>query len=67
MVVAVAGMRMRIHVAVVQQEAHMEGVLASRRGLGGFSNWGCGYSVWGCGWLLVLAHNISLFSHKVPH
>ena len=30
MVVAVAGMR--IHAAVVQQKAHMEEVLASRRG-----------------------------------
>ena len=41
MVVAVAGLR--IHVATVQQEAHREEVLVSRRGLGGSSNWGCRY------------------------
>ena len=41
MVVVVAGMR--IHVAFVQHEAHMEEVFASRRGLGGSSNWGCRY------------------------
>ena len=52
MVVVVAGMRMRIHVAVVQQEAHMEGVLASRRGLGGFSSWGYGYCCMGL-WLVA--------------
>ena len=34
----VAGARMRIHAGVVQQEAHMEEVLASRRGLGGSSS-----------------------------
>ena len=26
-----------------------------------------GIAVWGYGWWLVLAHNIGLFSHKVPH
>ena len=35
MVVAMAGLR--IHAAVVQQEAHREEVLVSRRGLGGSS------------------------------
>ena len=24
-------------------------------------------AVWGIGWWLVLAHNIGLFSHHVPH
>ena len=38
MVVVMARMRMRIHVVVVQQEAYMEEVLASRRGLGGSSS-----------------------------
>ena len=41
MVVAVAGLR--IHAAAVQQEAHREEVLLSRRGLGGSSSWGCRY------------------------
>ena len=41
MVLAVAGLR--IHVAVVQQEAHREEVLVSRRGLGGSSSWGYRY------------------------
>ena len=41
MVLAVAGLR--IYVAVVQQEAHREEVLVSRRGLGGSSSWGCRY------------------------
>ena len=36
MVVAVA--RMRTHAVVVQQEAHMDEVLASRRGLGNSSS-----------------------------
>ena len=36
MVLVVAGLR--IHVAVVQQEAHREEVLVSRRGLGGSSS-----------------------------
>ena len=36
MVVAVAGLR--IHAAVVQQEAHRDEALASRRGLGGSSS-----------------------------
>ena len=65
MVVARSGMR--IHAVVVQQEAHMEEVLASRRGLGGSSSWGCRYCCMGLWWWLVLAHNIGLFSHKVPH
>ena len=50
MVVVEAGMR--IHVAVVQQEAHMEEVLASRRGLGGSSSWGCRYCCMGL-WLVA--------------
>ena len=41
MVVAVAGLR--THAAVVQQKAHREEVLVSRRGLGGSSSWGCRY------------------------
>ena len=36
MVVVVAGMR--IHAAIVRKEAHMEEVLASKRGLGGSSS-----------------------------
>ena len=36
MVVAVA--ELRVHAAVLQQEAHKEEVLVSRRGLGGFSS-----------------------------
>ena len=59
MVVAVAGLRM-IHVAVVQQEAHREEALVSRRGLGCSSSWGCG-------WWLVLAHCIGLFNHIVSY
>ena len=43
MVVAVAMAGIRIHAVVMQQEAHMEEVLASRRGLGGSSSWGCRY------------------------
>ena len=50
MVVAVAGMR--IHVAVLQQEAYMEEVLASRRGLGSSSSWGCRYFCMGL-WLVA--------------
>ena len=38
MVVAVTGLRM-IHVVVVQQEAHREEALVSKRGLGGSSSW----------------------------
>ena len=34
---------LRIHATVVQQEAHREEVLVSRRGLGGSSSWGCRY------------------------
>ena len=40
---AVVGAGMRIHATVVKQEAHMEEVLASRRGLGGSFSWGCRY------------------------
>ena len=50
MVVAVAGLR--IQDAVVQQEAHMEEVLVSKRGLGGFSSWGCRYCCMGL-WLVA--------------
>ena len=50
MVVAVAGMR--IHAVVVQQEAHREEVLVSRRGLGGSSSWGCRYCYMGL-WLVA--------------
>ena len=56
MVVVVAGLR--IHAAAVQQEAHREEVLVSRRGLGSSFSWGCRYYCMGCGWLLVLAHYI---------
>ena len=45
MVVVVS--RLRIHAAVVQQEAHREEVLVSRRGLGGSSSWGCRYCCMG--------------------
>ena len=65
MVVAVAGLRTLA--AVVQQEAHREEVLVSRRGLGCSSSWGCRYFCMGYGWWLVLAHNIGLFSDKVPY
>ena len=44
--------RMRIHVAVVPQEVYMEEVLASRRGLGGSSSWGCRYCCMGL-WLVA--------------
>ena len=50
MVVVVAGLR--THAAVVQQEAHREEVLASRRGLGGSSSWGCRYYCIGL-WLVA--------------
>ena len=50
MVVVMVGMR--IHVAVVQQEAYMEGVLTSRRGLGASSSWGCRYCYMGL-WLVA--------------
>ena len=65
MVVAVVVMR--IHVAVMQQEAHMEEILLP------VEVWVVppvgvvGITVWGCGWWLILAYNIGLFSHKVPH
>ena len=49
MVVAVDGMRN--HVVVVQQEAYMEEVLASMRGLGGSSSWGWTYCCMGL-WLV---------------
>ena len=39
----VVGAGMMIHAAIVQYEAHMEEVLASRRGLGSSSSWGCRY------------------------
>ena len=50
MVVVVA--RLRTHAAVVQQEAHREEVLVSRRGLGGSSKWGCRYCCMGL-WLVA--------------
>ena len=50
MAVAVAGLR--IHAVVVQQKAHREEVLVFRRGLGGFSSWGCRYCCMGL-WLVV--------------
>ena len=50
MVVAVAGLR--IYAAVVQQEAHREEVLVSKRGLGGSSSWGCRYCCMGL-WLVA--------------
>ena len=50
MVVVVAGLR--IHVVAVQQEAHKEEVLASRRGLGGSSSWDCKYCCMGL-WLVA--------------
>ena len=50
MVVAVAGLR--THAAVVQQEAHREEVLVSKRGLGGSSNWGRRYCCMGL-WLVA--------------
>ena len=51
MVVAVAGLRM-IHAAVVQQKAHREEDLVSRRGLGGSSSWDCRYCCMGL-WLVA--------------
>ena len=45
MVVAMAWMR--IHAVVVQEEAHIEEVLASKRGLGGSSSWVCRYCCMG--------------------
>ena len=42
----------RIHAADMQQEAHKEEILASRRGLGGSSSWGCRYYCMGS-WLVV--------------
>ena len=51
MVVAVAGLRM-IHAAVVQQEAHREEALVSKRGLGGSSIWDCRYCCIGL-WLVA--------------
>ena len=51
MVVAVAGLRM-IYAAVVQQEAHREEALVSKRGLGGSSNWDCRYCCMGL-WLVA--------------
>ena len=50
MVVAVAGLRV-IH-AAVQQEAHKEEALVSRRGLGGSSSWNCRYCYMGL-WLVA--------------
>ena len=50
MMVAVAWMR--IHAVVVQQEAHMEEVLSSRRGLGCSSSRGCRYCSMGL-WLVA--------------
>ena len=50
MVVAVA--ELRTYATVVQQEAHREEVLVSRRGLGGFSSWGCRYCCMGL-WLVA--------------
>ena len=50
MVVAETGMR--IHAADMQLKAHTEEVLASRRGLGGSSSWGCRYCCMGS-WLVV--------------
>ena len=41
MVVVVAGLR--THAVLMQQEAHREEVLVSRRGLGGSFSWGCRY------------------------
>ena len=54
---------MRIHVADMQQKAYTEEVLASRRGLGGSSSWGCRYCCMGS-WLVVYIgpHSIGLFS-----
>ena len=49
--VAVAGLRM-IRAAVVQQEAHREEVLVSRRGLGGSSSWDRRYCCMGL-WLVA--------------
>ena len=43
---------MRIHAAVVQQEAHIVEVLDSRRGLGGSSSYGCRYCSTGL-WLVA--------------
>ena len=46
-----AGMMM-IHVVVVQQKAHKEEALVSRRSLGGFSSWDCRYCCMGL-WLVA--------------
>ena len=51
MVVAVVGLGM-IHAAVVQQEAHREKALVSKRGLGGSSIWDCRYCCMGL-WLVA--------------
>ena len=50
MVVVVAGLR--IHAAAVQQEAHREEVLVSKRGLGGSSSCGCRYCCMGL-WMVA--------------
>ena len=47
MVVVVVGLR--IHAAVVPQEAHREEVFVFKRGLGGSSSWGCRYFCMGLG------------------
>ena len=46
MVVAVVGLRM-IHAVAVQQEAHREEALVSKRGLGASSSWDCRYCCMG--------------------
>ena len=54
MVVVVA--RLRIHVAAMQQEAHREEVLVSRRGLGGSSSYGCRYFCMGLWMVACVGH-----------
>ena len=44
--------RLRIHAAVVQEEAHRKEVFVSRRGLGGSSSCGCRYCCMGL-WLVA--------------
>ena len=48
----VVGAGLRIHAAIVQQEAHREEVLVFRRGLGGSFSWGCKYCCMGL-WLVA--------------
>ena len=60
MMVAVAGLR--THAVVMQQEAHREEVLVSKRGLGGSSSWGCRYCCMGL-WLVAYIGPLHLLVH----